>query len=115
MSNIKFLEQIANEQVENADQVNIKFNGKNIIVIDRFIDELYDELYNSGMGNEEIIKLVETKKIKPFYDPKILYFKICFVEMLDDDNYNIGVLSDEFKIRYAYVIHQMMGKIKERI
>lgn len=114
MNNIEFLEQVARKQINHVENIQIEYDKNNIIIVNTFLNELYDELYNSNGGDQDkIFELVTTNKIKPFYDNKLMYFKIKLVDILSDKNYNLSVLGDEFKIKYSWILHQLLDAIKE--
>lgn len=114
MSNIEFLEQVARKQINQADNRQIEYDRTNIIIVDTFLNELYHELYNVNGGNiDKIMELVTTEKIAPQYDNKQMYFKIKLVGILNNNNYCISALSDEFKIRYSWIVHQLLDEIKK--
>ncbi len=78
----------------------MSYYNKDIIVVDVFINELYNAL-SSGFGVDDntIFDAITTKRIKPEYDNIISYLNVRFVGMLDDDkNFNLSVLSESFRI-----------------
>lgn len=111
--NQELLEQIAKERINNIRNIQIEYDREHIIIVDTFINELYDYIYNANGGNhDKIIELVTTNKIQPYYDNKLMYFKIKLINILNDNNYNLSVLCDELKIRYSWIINQMLGELK---
>ncbi len=114
MANIEFLEQIAKEQIDNIDKVQIEYKSNSIIIVNTFLNELYDELYNlNGADDTSIKKLITTANIKPFYDHDLMYFKVQLTNILTNSNYNLKVLQDEFKIKYSWIINQLITEIKK--
>lgn len=113
MHNLELLEQIAKEQIDNIDKVQIEYESNSIIIINTFLDELYNNLYDLGWDDESIKELLTTELIKPYYDFKLCFFKIQLVNILNSNNYNLKVLQDELKIKYAWIVHQLLGEIKK--
>jgi len=114
MVNIKFLEQVAKEQIDHPGHLQIEYQHNNIILVNTFLDELYNELYNANDGDAAaIMELLSTEKIVPYYDNKLSFFKVKLVDMLVDSNYNLDALSDELKIRYSWIVHQMLWELKK--
>ena len=65
MVNIKFLEQVAKEQIDHPGHLQIEYQHNNIILVNTFLDELYNELYNANDGDAAaIMELLSTEKIK---------------------------------------------------
>ena len=114
MANIEFLEQVARKQINQSENIQIEYNNGNIIIVNTFLNELYDMLYDANGGNQDkIMEMLSTEKIAPYYDNKIMYFKIKLIGILNDNNYNLSVLCDELKIRYSWIVHQMLDEIKK--
>jgi hypothetical protein len=114
MTNIKLLEQVAAQQIEEIEKRQIEYKNNNIILVDTFLDELYNELhFKQGVDDKQIAKLLKTKKIWPAYDNKLGFFKIILVNILNDSNYNLSVLRDDLKINYAWIVNTMIDAIKK--
>ena len=114
MANIEFLEQIAKEQLNQVEQIQIEYDRTNIIIVDTFLNELYHELYNKNNGNQDkIMEMLTTEKIIPYYDKKLMYLKIKLIGILNNNNYCINALCDELKIRYSWIVHQLLDEIKK--
>lgn len=114
MTNIKLLEQVAAQQIEEIEKRQIEYKNNSIILVDTFLDELYNELhFKQGVDDKQIAKLLATKKIRPAYDNKLGFFKIILVHILNDSNYNLSVLRDDLKINYAWIVNTMIDAIKK--
>lgn len=114
MSSIEFFEQIAKEQIENIDKIQIEYKSSSIIIVNTFLNELYYELYNmNGYDKASIEKAVTTENIKPYFDEKLSFFKVALLGMLTSNNYNLKVLQDELKIKYSWIINQLLTEIKK--
>ena len=114
MSNIEFLEQVARKQINQVENIQIEYQNSNIIIVNTFLNELYHELYNMNGGNtDKIMEMLETTKIAPYYDDKLMYFKIKLIGILNNNNYSLSALCDELKIRYSWIVHQLLDEIKK--
>lgn len=110
---IKFLEKVAKQQIKEIDKRQIEYQGNNIILVDTFINELYNELhYKHGMDDKEIGQLLKTEKIIPAYDNKLGYFKIILFNILNSSNYNLSALMDDLKVNYIWITNTMIDAIR---
>ena len=110
---IKFLENVAKQQIKEIDKRQIEYQGNNIILVDTFINELYNELhYKHGMDDKEIGQLLKTEKIIPAYDNKLGYFKIILFNILNSSNYNLSALMDDLKVNYTWITNTMIDAIR---
>lgn len=114
MVNIKFLEQIAKEQIDQPGKIQIEYQHNNIILVNTFLDELYNYLYNANDGDDNaIMELLSTKKIHPYYDNKLGFFKVQLTGILNDNNWCLDALCDELKITYSWLVHQLLDELKK--
>lgn len=114
MLNIEFLEQVAKEQIDHPEKLQIEYQNNNIILVNTFLDELYNKLYTLNNSNQKrIYELLRNEKTIPVYDEKISFFKVVLVGIFNNNNYNLNVLADELRIRYAWIVHQLLEEIKE--
>ena len=114
MLNIEFLEQVAKEQIDHPEKLQIEYQNNNIILVNTFLDELYNKLYTLNNSNQKrIYELLRNEKTIPIYDDKIGFFKVVLVGIFNNNNYNLNVLADELRIRYAWIVHQLLEEIKK--
>ena len=114
MLNIEFLEQVAKEQIDHPEKLQIEYQNNNIILVNTFLDELYNKLYTLNNSNQKrIYELLRNEKTIPVYDEKISFFKVILVGIFNNNNYNLNVLADELRIRYAWIVHQLLEEIKK--
>lgn len=111
--NIKFLEQVANEQINHPGNIQLEYENNDIIIVNTFLNEIYHDLYYANGSNQDIImEMLTTNSIKPYYDNSLCYFKVKLVNILNSNNYNLDALCDELKIKYSWLVHQILGELK---
>ena len=69
--------------------------------------------FKSFCGNIIDDELLRNEKTIPVYDEKIGFFKVVLVGIFNNNNYNLNVLADELRIRYAWIVHQLLEEIKK--
>lgn len=110
-------ENLIQENLKNIDNIQIEFNGHDIIIVHTLLDEMYNKLYNTyGYDECDIISAISSKdkSILPYYDNTLCYFKVCLQNILDKKNYNLKSVSDELQEKYKKVAYKMLEMMQEK-
>lgn len=116
MANIELIEQIAETQIKESDKIQIEYQQNNIIIVDTLLNELYHYIYNADddiNAHDKIMKLVSNEKIQPYYDNKLMFFKVKLIGILNNNNWCINALSDDVKISYSWIVNQLITELKK--
>lgn len=109
------IKQIINDSIEQVSNLELVYDGKDIIIKDALIDKLFDEiLYNSYLDEHDLIQELSVEsQITPINDRANDHCNMRLNNILTDDYYNLTVLKEEISHRYMWILRKLSKLIRD--
>jgi len=100
---LKELRKLMKQRIKDYGSIKIEYDGKDIIIIDTLINELYQVARLLDVDND--INFTPTRTIFLEYDPSLCFMKIRLKNILSSESFfNLDLLTSQFKRKYGFVV-----------